>query len=250
MLFVLTITVSSEKLYSYAFSLESSLLYFNRLIVGEGMFENFNTIYLLLLFVLSLVVGYTIVIHRKRRFENRGEVLVRHSLKEYCKNNNAHVLNSVTLCLEDGSTTQIDHILVSTKGIFVIEIKHYKGWIFGNQKSKVWAQIIYKNKFIFQNPLLQNYKHVKAVQSIFDFLESQFIHNIVVFTGASIFKTPKVDNVYYIEELVPMLEKHLDGVLSLNRVQFCVGRLEYMRLKLTQETDVEHQAYLERKFGR
>lgn len=210
----------------------------------------FNTIYLLISIVVSLVVGYAIGIHRRRRVENSGEALVRHSLEEYCKNKNAHVLNCVTLCLEDGSTTQIDHILVSTKGIFVIETKHYKGWIFGNAKSKAWAQIIYKNKYRFQNPMFQNYKHVKAIQCIFDFLESRFIHNVVVFSGESIFKTPKIDNVCYIEELIPMIEKHLDGALSLNRVQFCIGRLEYMRLKLTQETDVEHQAYLEQKFGR
>lgn len=222
---------------------------------GEGMLvdfniDAFNIIYLLIPFVVSFVVGYAIGIHRRWRIKNSGEALVRYSLEEYCENNNAHVLNCVTLCLEDGSTTQIDHILVSTKGIFVIETKHYKGWIFGNAKSKAWAQIIYKNKYTFQNPLLQNYKHVKAVQNIFEFLESRFIHNIVVFSGESIFKTPRVDNVCHVEELIPAIEKHLDGALSLNRIQFCVGRLEYMRLKLTRETDVKHQAYLERKFGR
>lgn len=219
------------------------------------MFEDFNidsynVIYLLVQFVVSLLVGYAIGIHRRWRAENSGEALVRHSLEEYCKNKNAHVLNCVTLRLDDGSTTQIDHILVSTKGIFVIETKHYKGWIFGGVKSKMWAQIIYKNKYMFQNPLLQNYKHVKAIQDAFEFLESRFVHNIVVFSGESIFKTPKIDNVCCVEEIIPVIEKHSDNVLTLNRVQFCVGRLEYMRLKLTEKTDVEHQAYLERKFGR
>ena len=96
---------------------------------------------------------------------------------------------------------------------------------------------------------MQNYKHVKAIQDAFEFLEPLVIHNIVVFTGEPIFKTPKIDNVCRMEELIPTLEKHSDDVLTLNRVQFCIGRLEYMRLKLTQQTDIEHQAYLERKFG-
>lgn len=224
---------------------------------GEGMFEDFNKdsdniIYLLILLVMGIAVGYIIGIYRgwRGRVENRGEALVRHSLEEYSKNKDAHVLNCVTLRLKDGSTTQIDHILVSTKGIFVIETKHYKGWIFGKAKSKTWTQNIYKNKYIFQNPLFQNYKHVKEVQRVLEFLEPRFIHNIVVFSGESTFKTPKIDNVCCIEELIPMLEKYSDGALTLNRVQFCVGRLEYMRLKLTQETDVEHQAYLAQKFGR
>ncbi|HBD7058694.1 TPA: nuclease-related domain-containing protein, partial [Legionella pneumophila] len=150
----------------------------------------------------------------------------------------------------DGSTTQIDHVLVSTKGIFVIETKHYKGWIFANPKSKAWTQTIYNLKFRFQNPIYQNYKHVKAIQMLCEFIDSHLIHNIVVFSGESVFKTPKPDNVCYKEELIPKIEQYSDGALSLNRVQFCVGRLEYMRLELTRETDVEHQAYLTQKFGR
>ncbi|MBS0607443.1 MAG: NERD domain-containing protein [Verrucomicrobia bacterium] len=212
--------------------------------------DSFNIICFLILPLVCFIVGYTIGTNRRSSVENSGEALVRQSLEEYCKNKNAHVLNCVTLRLEDGSTTQIDHILVSTKGIFVIETKHYKGWIFGNPKSKLWAQILYKNKYTFQNPLLQNYKHIKAIQHIFDFLEPQLIHNIVVFSGESTFKTTKIDNVCYIKDLIPTIEKYSDDALSLNRVQFCVGRLEYMRLELTKKTDVEHQAYLKQKFGR
>lgn len=103
---------------------------------------------------------------------------------------------------------------------------------------------------MFQNPLFQNHKHVKEVQRVFEFLEPRLIQKIVVFIGESTFKTPKIDNVCYIEELIPTIEKYSDDALTLNRIQFCVGRLEYMRLKLTQKTDLEHQAYLEQKFGR
>lgn len=212
--------------------------------------DSFGIIYLLSIGIISLIVGYIFGIYRRWRIENSGEALVRRSLEEYCKNKDAHLLNCITLRLEDGSTTQIDHILVSTKGIFVIETKHYKGWIFGNARSKAWAQIIYKNKYLFQNPLFQNYKHVKEVQRVFEFLEPRLIHNIIVFSGEATFKTPKIDNVCYLEELIPTIEKYSDSVLTLNRIQFCVGRLEYMRLKLTQKTDLEHQEYLEKKFGR
>ena len=36
---------------------------------------------------------------------------------------------------DDGGTTQIDHILVSKYGIFVIETKNRKGWIFGGPQQ-------------------------------------------------------------------------------------------------------------------
>src|SRR6056297_1755056 len=53
--------------------------------------------------------------------------------------------------------TQIDHVVISNYGIFCIEVKAYKGWIFGNAKQKTWTQVIYKNKKKFYNPMRQNY---------------------------------------------------------------------------------------------
>lgn len=46
-----------------------------------------------------------------------------------------HSLNNVTIMAADGSTTQIDHVIASRHGIFVIEAKNMKGWIFGNAKD-------------------------------------------------------------------------------------------------------------------
>lgn len=217
--------------------------------------EPFNIIFLLITLTMGLIIGCKIGRRLKQSaaswsLENRGEALVRESLEEYCNNNDAHVLNCVTLRLEDGSTTQIDHILISTKGIFVIETKHYQGWILGHSRAKFWAQIIYKNKYFFQNPTFQNHKHTKEIQRILDFLEPQLIHNFVVFSGDSIFKRKKIERVFHKEELTREIDKYPDGKISLNRVQFCVGRLEYMRLKISRKTDVEHQAYLMQKFGR
>ena len=61
-------------------------------------------------------------------------------------------------------TTQIDHILIGRKGIFVIETKDYSGLIYGEEYSKYWTQIINKNSNEFYNPIRQNYGHVKALE--------------------------------------------------------------------------------------
>lgn len=95
----------------------------------------------------------------------------------------------------------------------------------------------------------QNYKHVKAIHKILDFIDPQYIYNIVVFSGSAIFQTTKPNNVLYIEELIPAIEQFTDGILTKHRIQFCVGRLEYIRLELTQETDIEHHENLARRFG-
>jgi len=43
-------------------------------------------------------------------------------------------------------TTQIDHVVLSVFGIFVIETKNLKGWIFGSPESDKWTQNIFGRK--------------------------------------------------------------------------------------------------------
>ncbi len=79
-------------------------------------------------------------------------------------------------------STQIDHLLISRFGIFVIETKNINGWIFGNEKSKQWTQCLYGKKYKFQNPLHQNYRHTKVLASYLK-TDHDNIHSIVFFIG-------------------------------------------------------------------
>ena len=63
-------------------------------------------------------------------------------------------------------TTQIDHILVSAYGIFVIETKNLKGWIFGSAENATWTQVLAGKKYPFQNPLKQNYRHTRCARRL------------------------------------------------------------------------------------
>ena len=45
-------------------------------------------------------------------------------------------VNDIMLPTVDGETTQIDHVVVSRYGIFVIETKDYNGWIFGGENQR------------------------------------------------------------------------------------------------------------------
>ncbi len=94
---------------------------------------------------------------------------------------------------EEG-TTQIDHVIVSSFGIFVIETKNYRGWIFGSEKQPQWTQQIYRRKHKFQNPLHQNKLHVKALMQFLNLPEDHF-HAVVLFIGNTEFKTEMPDNV-------------------------------------------------------
>lgn len=91
------------------------------------------------------------------------------------------VLHNVMLRTERG-TSQVDHIVVSVYGIFVIEVKNYAGWISGSENSNQWTQTLYKTKKRFMNPIHQNYGHVKAIKAL---LQDNVIpiYPIVAFAG-------------------------------------------------------------------
>ncbi len=213
--------------------------------MGVGHILSMVNIFYLLL---ALIAGYVLGRCRASSFQNRGEALVRRALQASFSGSGFHLLNHITLKFKDG-TTQIDHILVSRFGVFVIETKHYKGWIFANAKHATWTQVLYRRKSKFQNPIFQNTRHVRAVQELLDFLPSGAIKSVVVFTGGAEFKTEMPSGVYSLSGLIDHLRTATEEVMSLNRVQFCVGRLETARLAISGQTDLEHVKSLQRKHG-
>jgi hypothetical protein len=180
--------------------------------------------------------------------QNRSETLLRETVSRHFGPPDYHLLNHVTLPIP-GGTTQIDHILVSRSGVFVIETKHYSGWILAHPAWPTWTQVLYRARFRFQNPLHQNAGHAAAVRAVLDFLPHEYVLPVVIFTGDAVFKTPVPSGVYDLEGLVGFVNAMRRDVLSVNRLQFCVGRLETMRLALTGETDVEHVASVRRRLA-
>ena len=91
-------------------------------------------------------------------------------------------------------TTQIDHVLVSVFGIFVIETKNMKGWIFGSAENDTWTQVLVGKKYPFQNPLKQNYRHTRCLAEYLH-LDHRVFHSVVWFIGDCTFKTAMPENV-------------------------------------------------------
>jgi predicted RNA-binding Zn-ribbon protein involved in translation (DUF1610 family) len=134
------------------------------------------------------------------------------------------VLNDILLKNGD-LTTQIDHIVISKSGIFVIETKNYKGWIHGHQNSEYWTQTIYKHKSKLRNPIKQNWVHVTAVKKTLS--EYNFIKYfpIVVFAG-----DVKLKNV---TTTLPIVynNKLIRKIKSLNKQE----RLSYSQMELISD---------------
>jgi restriction system protein len=206
----------------------------------------------LAIFAFGFLVGFAIKSsyqHSIWTSQNRGEASVHRIITANFPPPQYHLLNNITIPFKDG-TTQIDHILVSTKGIFVIETKNYSGWIFGDENSKQWTQVLYKVKSRFQNPIHQNFLHIKVVEQLLDFLPKEQIHSVVVFTGSAQFKTAVPKGVIFPSQLTIFLKGYQEDTISINRVEFCVGRLECKRYEVTKMTDLQHRAYLAQKLDK
>lgn len=125
-------------------------------------------------------------------------------------------LNNITLQTRNG-TTQIDHVIVSKYGIFVIESKNMNGWIFGDANSPQWTQSLFGKKYRFQNPLYQNYRHIKALQEFLGVEESKLI-SLVMFWGECEFKTQMPDNVRC-TGYTGFIKSHVTTLLTDNEVE-------------------------------
>jgi hypothetical protein len=169
-----------------------------------------------------------------------GEFQVNLAAKFFLDENIYKLFKNVTLPTEDG-TTQIDHVVVSRYGVFVIETKNMQGWIFGGAQQKTWTQKIYWHTSKFQNPLHQNYKHTQTLQASLG-LGADKVFSLVVFVGDSEFKTPMPENVVHGGGYVRYIKSKNQPLLNDQEVADICARIETGRLKPSIQT---HRAHVE-----
>jgi hypothetical protein len=122
-------------------------------------------------------------------------------------------------------TTQIDHLLVSKYGLFIVETKNKKGWIFGSKEQPNWTQSIYKNKYSFQNPLRQTFRQKKVLSEFLE-LNECIIHTVVYFVGDCKFKTKMPDNVISSGLGSYIKKQYRTKLLSSKEIDIILNKLE------------------------
>lgn len=171
-----------------------------------------------------------------------GEFLVNFLLNKFLPKEHYTLIKNVTLPTDDG-TTQIDHIVVSPFGVFVIETKNMKGWIFGTANQKQWTQKIFKYSNKFQNPLHQNYKHTQTLASCLN-LPNEQIYSVVVFIGNSTFKTAMPENVTYARGCVEYIKSKQEIHFTVEQVNDIVTTIEAGRLSRGLKTNLAHNKHV------
>jgi len=113
------------------------------------------------------------------------------------------------------NVTQIDHVIVSNYGIFVVESKAYKGWIFGNANQEYWTQVIFRYKKRFYSPLRQNFAHIKVIEDLLGSgrLKTPII-SLVAFPYADKLKIFDTDSVGYTRDIVRKIESYKSIIYS------------------------------------
>jgi ribosomal protein L37AE/L43A len=190
-------------------------------------------------FIYLIILAVLITIARTPIFKGFiGEVIINILSALMLDKKTYRLIRNVTLPTDDGST-QIDHVIVSKYGIFVVETKNMKGWIFGGERQKTWTQVIYKTKTKFQNPLRQNYKHVKTLESLLG-LPTECFFSVIVFMGDCKFKTVMPKNVLFPLEYIRYVKSKLTHRLEDDQVDQVVQAIEESRFDRSLKTHIDH----------
>lgn len=91
------------------------------------------------------------------------------------------ILMNLNIPVDSKKTTEIDLLLIHETGLYVFEVKHFKGTIYGKGNDTTWTQYFRtRENSIFKNPIEQNRYHIEALKSIFPNLP---INSFIVFTN-------------------------------------------------------------------
>lgn len=187
----------------------------------------------------------TVIKHGHRCYAdglNNSEVEVVRLLSQNLSHKDYFIFNNLIIPSDNSKSTQIDHVVVSRFGIFVIETKECNGWIYPHSTREQWA-VTYPNgeKHHMPNPIWQNYGHIQSLNKALPFAEG-CIHGVIVYVGITEFKTPRISNVVLINELLEVIRKYSVPTLSEQRLLMAIGKLSYMcqAVDITPDQHVEN----------
>lgn len=159
------------------------------------------------------------------------------------------VLNDIYLLKENGDTAQIDHIVVSPYGVFVIETKNYSGWIYIARGT--WIENNYGKKTPFKvNPVEQNRGHIQALVRALGISPSYF-HSVVAFAGGCELKMePRPEGVVYADKVTSYICSFGQRVIGADQVDEIVSRIVELDAEVGDERKANHVANLRKRHSR
>lgn len=150
------------------------------------------------------------------------------------------VYNNLLFRLKDDVTIQIDHIVVSTKGIFVIETKNYGG-IVKQLTSDVWKQIWYKYEYEFYSPIKQNESHIKSLMYVLFTKNRYWFKSVVVFPDNTSLQVYNNTPAVHCKHLCQEIEKHQKTILTNSEVAEICKKIEARNIYSKKNIKTHHK---------
>lgn len=134
-------------------------------------------ILIIILWIVSILCGFVIafainpdyILHHSE-YKNKGSIGERNLYLVLRQNGvlENQIFRNVYIEKEDGTTAEMDLIVLSKKAVFVFEVKNYSGKIYGDTKYAKWIQYFHGKKNYFLSPILQNKDHIVVLQKFLD----------------------------------------------------------------------------------
>ncbi len=174
----------------------------------------------MILFVAFIIfLGITMPSRRGQAGENKvARILKKLPPEKY------RVVNDILLKTSHG-TTQIDHVVLSEYGIFVIETKNYSGWIYGSEHSEEWTKNVYGNKYKFRNPLKQNFAHVKALMEVLEITNQSVFIPIIAFSNQAEIKVQSSKKIINFRNLRSCILSYQNPMLNISDITKYAAKL-------------------------
>ena len=151
-------------------------------------------------------------------------------------------LFNVYVPMNNGKTTEIDLLYITKVGIFVLESKNYKGWIFGTDTQRNWTEVLYtrktwtnprgSEKHSFYNPIMQNNTHINWLKKYLG--PSVPMFSLCVFSSDCEFKdldlSHSPNNVFVcyrreVSDIIRQCHQNYPEVLSENQIERIYNKL-------------------------
>lgn len=118
----------------------------------------------------------------------------------------------------------IDYIILSDHGIFIIKEKRKRGIIFGYDKDYFWNDKSLLGTHKFFNPIIENYERINDLKRIINSVKPLFYYNVILFT-----KNPEI----YVEQTV---ENESNVITTLDKL-----------VEIIEDTNRLNKSYINKK---
>jgi len=151
---------------------------------------------------LTIIGGLGLLRWRRRRKDRVGRALQTISVQR---------LDDILLPDGMGGQIHVAHLLLTAHGLVVIDVKHFRGMVFGSDRMEEWTVMAERRRFTFPNPQAALYDRVAALRQL---VRDVPVHGHVLFDLGADFTKGRPKHVVYPAELQELYPKPPPGELE------------------------------------